>query len=84
MAALEDNLLVVGGKASISGTASSVVDKYDTSFVRANFKNLPSIRATMAGTSVGDYVLFGGGDSGSTSNKRDDVYVYKNFKKENS
>src|SRR5690606_17848907 len=52
----------------VDGSASNVVDAYNTSLTRSTPTALSANRYNLAGSSVGDYALFAGGSTVSVSN----------------
>ena len=56
-----------------TGSASNVVDAYDTSLTRTIPTPLSAARSSLAATTVGNYALFGGGTG---SNVVDAYYVF--------
>lgn len=65
-----------GDTSSSSSKFTATVDAYDSSLTRTNPTNISSAREQLKGGSIGDYVLFASGVSGTyyTANNKMDVY----------
>lgn len=84
-AEMEGNALFAGGATYGEGSDAqylrgdtAIVDVYDDSLTHRQMDNLSAARNDMAGTTVGDYVLFGGGGftSGNTDTDVVDIYEF--------